>query len=153
MKQSNSATIRKLQQADIPQLVELCAAHAAFEQCDYDRNNKVKRLTAQLTGKNKLAECLVLETKGLLQGYATWSKEYSTWDACLYAHMDCLYLTHENRGKSYGKQLMEAVKHAARRAGCSHIQWQTPTDNSSAIKFYKKLGATQKKKIRFYLET
>ena len=153
LKQGNIAIIRQLAQQDVPQLVELCDAHAKFEACEYDRKNKVDRLTKQLTGDHKCAQCLVVESNGLLLGYATWSKEYSTWDACHYAHMDCLFLTDKSRGKGYGKQLMEAVIDAARQSDCAQIQWQTPEDNASAIQFYNKLGATQKKKTRFYLTT
>ena len=35
---------------------------------------------------------------------------------------------------------------------CSHIQWQTPEFNKRAIKFYDRIGAQSKSKMRYFLD-
>ena len=85
-----------------------------------------------------------------LVGYATFTKQFSTWDAAFYLYLDCLFLKEEVRGKGAGRQLMDKVKDDAREENCKLIQWQTPDFNTSAIQFYQKLGAVSKTKERFF---
>jgi ribosomal protein S18 acetylase RimI-like enzyme len=48
--------------------------------------------------------------------------------------------------------MKKMVAHA-RELKVSQIQWQTPDTNENAIGFYKKIGASAKPKIRFFLNT
>jgi RimJ/RimL family protein N-acetyltransferase len=40
----------------------------------------------------------------------------------------------------------------AKEANAHHIEWQTPVFNERAIKFYERIGATSKEKLRFTLQ-
>ena len=73
-------------------------------------------------------------------GYASFMKQFSTWDASFYIYMDCLFLVTQARSQGIGVQLMDAIEQAATEAGCTEIQWQTPNFNTRAIQFYKKSG-------------
>ncbi len=144
--------IREATEHDVYEIVELCKEHAAYEKAIYDPSGKAEKLSALLLPENPLFNCLVVEYNLDIIGYATYSFEYSTWDAWFYLHMDCLYLREHARGFGIGEVLIKEMAKAATAAGCSAIQWQTPAFNERAIKFYHRLGATAKQKLRFYLD-
>lgn len=148
----SAVVIRSALPDDLSELIRLCAAHAAYEQATYDPAGKAERLGALLFTTSPRLFCVVAEHAGDLIGYATWSQEVSTWDAWLYAHMDCLYLDPQARGSGMGRRLMARVAREALAAGCRLVQWQTPTFNTRAMRFYARLGATRKEKVRFFLD-
>ena len=86
-----------------------------------------------------------------LLGFATSRPEFSTWDAAYYLHLDCLCLRPELRGRSVSRRVVSAIGHEAPRPGHGRIQWQTPIFNTNIIAFHRRLGATKKNKVRFYL--
>ncbi|GAB7191050.1 hypothetical protein NUM3379_17570 [Kineococcus sp. NUM-3379] len=93
----------------------------------------------------------VAEQHGRAVGYASLTDELSTWTAGGYAHLDCLYLHEDHRGRGTGNRLLTAALGDARRRGLVQAQWQTPAWNRSAIAFYERLGATHTAKERFTL--
>lgn len=143
--------IRFAEEADMDALVQLCAQHAAFEKAEYNSLGKHQALSAQLFSSNPIAYCLVVEQSNTLIGYATFMKQFSTWDADFYIYMDCLFLTESARGYGIGEQLVTRIKQEGTKRKCSHIQWQTPEFNTRAIKFYRRIGAHSKQKERFFL--
>lgn len=142
--------IRKVQQSDLSQVVDLCHAHALYEKAHYDKEGKVKRLREQLFASSPSFTCLIIEYKETLIGYASLTKQFSTWDADFYMYLDCLFIKENYRGLGLGKKMMEAVKEEALQSGCNSVQWQTPDFNHKAIHFYEKLGAIHQKKARFF---
>lgn len=143
--------IRKACPSDIGAIIKLCEDHAKYEGADYDKTGKAGRLSDYLFNESSLISCLVAVVDEQIKGYATFMPEFSTWDAAYYLHMDCLYLKPEVRGWGLGKEIMILIREEAKSAGYVNIQWQTPTDNTKAIVFYKKIGAIPKDKVRFYL--
>ncbi|WP_430906578.1 GNAT family N-acetyltransferase [Maribacter sp. 2-571] len=143
--------IRYAQKKDLTEIVALCRAHALFERASYDPTNKSTLLADALFGNEPRLRCLVLEEENRLMGYATFIKQFSTWDAAYYMYLDCLFLRESSRGKGWGSLLMDRVLTIAKKENCSSMQWQTPDFNSNAIAFYQKLGATSKTKERFEL--
>jgi ribosomal protein S18 acetylase RimI-like enzyme len=144
--------IREAAVEDLPEIIRLCAEHAEFEQVQYSHHGKAEKLKGYLFGDQPSLYCLVVEKDDSLVGYATYSKEFSTWDADFYIHMDCLYLRPHVRGMRIGEELVKRIVERARDLNCNLIQWQTPKFNARAVKFYKRIGATEKEKVRFYLE-
>jgi ribosomal protein S18 acetylase RimI-like enzyme len=147
-----SIHIRPVQDKDIDNVVELCALHAAYEESEYDRAGKASKLRHAIFTSNPSLFCFVAEQDGNIVGYSTATKEFSTWDAEYFLHMDCLYLLESTRGAGLGSLLIKKLKEFAVLHSCTHIQWQTPVDNVSGIKFYEKQGAVSKDKKRFYLD-
>lgn len=145
--------IRIATPADVEEIINLCAEHAAYEQADYIREGKAEKLASFLFSKVPRFHCLIVENGRAILGYATYSFEFSTWDADLYTHMDCLYLRPEYRGSGIGEALIREIEEQSRLQKTDHIQWQTPTFNVRAIKFYHRIGAFSKEKVRFYLPT
>ncbi len=147
--------IRKVKESDISQLIELCTLHAAYEKVEFDKTNikhKGENLARALFDKSPKLFCWVVATDNKLLGYLSATKEFSTWEAEYYIHMDCLYLKKETRGKGLGFGLINTLKEFAAENHCTLIQWQTPEDNQLGISFYDKLDTTWKTKRRYYLE-
>lgn len=144
--------IRPVEPGDLEQLVALCKAHAAYEQAAYDATGKAEQLHIDLFSDPPKLFCLVAEQESRLTGFISFMKQYATWDACEYVYMDCLFLAEASRSKGIGLRLVEHMVQEAEQWGCTLIQWQTPEFNTRAIKFYNRLGATQKAKERFFLE-
>ncbi|WP_109853613.1 GNAT family N-acetyltransferase [Aquimarina sp. AU58] len=142
--------IRFAKEGDIKQIVLLCKAHAIYEKTTFDSNKKAMLLLQYLFGSENALKCVVVEQNNELLGYATFMKQFSTWDADFYIYLDCLYLKEETRGKGIGTKIMAMVKEFAISEGCTIIQWQTPDFNTDAINFYKKTGAKSKAKERFF---
>ncbi|WP_412544018.1 GNAT family N-acetyltransferase [Longispora sp. K20-0274] len=138
--------IRPARPEDLPALVDLCVAHAAFERAAIDPTGLADRLAAALFGTGRLG-CLVLDADGRLDGYATFGREFSTWAGAEYTHLDCLFVTGARRGGGWGRRLFEEV--VARADG--EVQWQTPEWNTDARRFYERLGARPAPKIRYTL--
>ncbi|NRB48986.1 MAG: GNAT family N-acetyltransferase [Saprospiraceae bacterium] len=142
--------IRKIQRENLPTLLEFCKAHADLEQSPFDPMAKLERWSQYLFNPGLGIYCWMLELEGELIGYATFMRQFSTWDADFYLYLDCLYLAEHFRGQGFGVQVMQAIKDYAKRKNYSMIQWQTPTFNHGAIAFYKRLGAESKPKERFF---
>jgi GNAT superfamily N-acetyltransferase len=147
-------TIRNATPADLPQLIDLMAAHAAFERAALDRIGLAERLMASLIGPGARATCAVAEVDRPLPrlvGYATMANEFSTWSGRDYLHMDTLYVDEFARNTGIGAALLDAAVDHARRRGLGEVQWQTPSWNDRAIRFYERAGAVSSIKHRFRL--
>ena len=144
--------IRFAKPEDIHQIIDLCEAHAIYEQCEYSRENKATQLSNDLFSNIQKLFCLVVEKDSQLIGYATYMMQYSTWDANEYIYMDCLFMNEDARGFGFGEKLIRRIQQEGETLGCKLIQWQTPDFNLRAIKFYLRIGAKSKIKERFFLE-
>jgi len=143
--------IRKIQKHEIKELINLCDLHARYENAPYDKTGKEEKLHLALFKEASNITCFVAVQNEEILAYATVIKEFSTWDAAYYLHMDCLYIKESQRGKGLGEKFMSKIKEHAKNLQCNHIEWQTPNDNFNAIKFYEKMGAKSKDKKRFSL--
>lgn len=146
-----SIEIRKPLQSEMNQLIELCALHAEYEKYDFVKEGKAEKLGAYLFSENPPMQCYVAIVDGEMAAYTTFSKQFSTWQAMHYIHMDCLFVLENHRGKVIGEMLVNKVKDYAKESNCTQIQWQTPHDNVRAIKFYHRIGGKAKQKLRYYL--
>jgi GNAT superfamily N-acetyltransferase len=143
--------IRKAKPEDLPEIIKLCAEHADYEKADYLEEGKSQKISVLLFSDMPRLFCLIAEFENTVLGYATYSFEVSTWDAELYAHMDCLYLRPTFRNFGIGEALVKEIAKAAAENNCQIMQWQTPVFNERAIKFYYRIGATSREKLRLYL--
>lgn len=144
--------IRFAHKSDLDALVNLCKLHAIFEESEYDVLGKKELLDKHMFSHNPSLFCLVVEKAYNLIGYATYMKQFSTWDADHYIYMDCLFMTEESRGFGLGEKLIHQIKVEAKKLDCSVIQWQTPNFNKRAMKFYERIGAFGKSKERYFLK-
>ncbi|MEM6647213.1 MAG: GNAT family N-acetyltransferase, partial [Bacteroidota bacterium] len=146
-------TLRFATPSDVPTLVELCALHAEYEQAAFEADGKAAKLERALFGASPRLYALVAEQDNMLVGYATYMLQFSTWEAEPYIYMDCLYLREAARGQGLGRRFIHKIAENGARLGCTLIQWQTPDFNKGAIRFYRRTGTSEKRKVRFFLDT
>jgi ribosomal protein S18 acetylase RimI-like enzyme len=145
--------IRECTEKDLPRLVELCRKHSDFEQATYDPKGKENLLKKAIFLDRPKLYCFVIESCNNLQGFFSYTFDYSTWDAQTFLYLDCLYLEPEFRGQRIGEVVFEKLKEIAIQNDCVNIQWQTPIFNERAIKFYNRIGGAGKNKVRFFIDT
>ncbi|MET7732259.1 GNAT family N-acetyltransferase [Streptomyces sp. NPDC005402] len=150
---SDAPLVRHAERADLPAVAELAARHAEYEQAAAPPKDLPDRLAALLFDiPAPRLRCLLAELPdGEPVGYATCSPELSTWEGREYLHMDCLFLLPGHRGLGLGMLLMDAVTAEARALGLDEVQWQTPAWNDGAIRFYDRMGARARQKVRYSL--
>lgn len=143
--------IRPCEEKDLPELIELCEAHAIHEKAEYNPEGKLEGLKEAIFNTKKL-NCWMVEIDGKVEGFTTYTFDFSTWDAAPFLYMDCLFLNESCRGKGIGAEIMRKIRQIAKDNKCVNIQWQTPEFNVQAIKFYVGLGSVGKQKMRFFLK-
>lgn len=144
-------TIRLAQPGDIDEIILLCKAHAAYEKTEYRLTNQKESLLNDLFLETPKLYCIVVVYDHVIIGYATYMKQYSTWNAEEYIYMDCIFLKEYARGLGLGGKIIYRIQEEGKKMGCTLIQWQTPNFNTRAIKFYKRIGAVPKLKERFFM--
>ncbi|WP_289663779.1 GNAT family N-acetyltransferase [Flavobacterium panacagri] len=144
-------SIRNCEVTDLPKLVILCQKHADFEKADFSPEGKEESLKKALFAENPKLHCLVVVVKNTIMGYVSYTFDFSTWDAANFLYMDCLFLEEEARSFGIGEVLIAKLKEIGIQNQCVNIQWQTPQFNKRAIKFYNRMGAKGKDKVRFTL--
>lgn len=147
------SSVRPAVPDDMPQVAELAALHAEYEKGEKPPADLAERLgDALFAGGVPGMRCFVAElSTGVLAGYATCAPQFATWYGCEYLHLDCLYLREAHRGLGLGARLVDAVIAEAAAQGLEEVQWNTPTWNEGAIRFYDRLGGTRRPKQRFTL--
>jgi GNAT superfamily N-acetyltransferase len=145
---SRAYTIRRVREADLHELIELCVEHAAYERAYFSSEGKIDGLRQSIFVTGRL-HAWVAEAQGRAIGYATATLEYSTWKAAEFVHMDCLFMAAEYRGTGAGSALLHAVLEFASEQGVEEVQWQTPDWNVDAVQFYQRKGAVGTPKVRF----
>lgn len=73
-------------------------------------------------------------------GYTNYSIVYYSWVGKS-IYLDDLYVKPSFRGKGIGKLLMNKVFDIAKKEKCNRVRWQVSKWNTSAIEFYKNIGA------------
>ena len=142
--------IRPAKPHDMPQLVKLIEAHAAYEGFPFEDGFKNRAALERLAfGHATRLLIWVLEVEDTLLGYMSATIDYSTWDAAPFVYLDCLYLTDAARGLGFGQKMMETLDTFAGDRGIPAIQWQTPPDNDLGLGFYRRIGARELPKQRF----
>ncbi|WP_336080464.1 GNAT family N-acetyltransferase [Thalassospira sp. CH_XMU1448-2] len=150
---SEPILIRRVQPGDLNALISLVSDHVSFEKARLDREMLSDRLPTFIFGDAPRAIVFVALCGDAIVGYLSASAEFSTWNACEYLHMDCLYLTAACRGRGTGRLLMAAAAQYANANKLGWMEWQTPDWNNDAIRFYERQGALGKSKVRFSIRT
>ncbi|GAD90005.1 putative acetyltransferase [Vibrio halioticoli NBRC 102217] len=146
-------TVRQVKLEDLEALVSLCEAHAEYEQLPFEHRDQVDRWKQALFSKTPLLHMWVYEEERTLLGYMSATIDFATWTGRPFVYMDCLFLQPEARRKGIGKQFIGLLRDFAEENNCSEIQWHTPPTNELGISFYRGVGADEKSKLRFFLNT
>ena len=149
--EAHGVNVRRAQRGDLRELMSICAEHAAFERCPHDPAARADALADALESSPPRLYVWLARMDGALVGYASATLDFSTLDRANYFHMDCLYVRATWRNHAIGRQLWDSVLAQATALGCGAIQWQTPSWNDGAARFYRRLGASESAKLRYVL--
>src|ERR1700761_3113279 len=134
-------SIRPATPADIPLILDLIRALAAYEK----EPDAVETTAADLLrygfGDHPIFECLIAESEGETAGFALFFYNYSTWRGRPGIHLEDLFVYPRFRGHGIGKALLARVAGRAAEQGCVRLQWDVLDWNQPAIDFYEGLGA------------
>jgi len=142
--------IRRAGRVDVAALLSLGEQHAAFERLPHRAGQRPEALADALSSDHPRLYAWIARLDGAAAGYASATLDFSTLDAAIYLHMDCLYVGEHQRGRGIGLRLWAMVHDFARNHPCTAIQWQTPWWNADAARFYRRLGAVETAKRRYH---
>jgi GNAT superfamily N-acetyltransferase len=138
---SAGLTIRPATVTDVPSILELIRALAAYERAPHEVTATEERLVDVLFGKKPAAEVLLAFEGEKPVGFAVYFHNFSTWLGRPGLYLEDLFVRPEQRGKGYGRALLVELAKIARDRGCGRMEWAVLDWNEPAIDFYRKLGA------------
>jgi GNAT superfamily N-acetyltransferase len=143
--------VRRVQDGDIEALVGLMPSHARYERSTPPRATAAA-LRDVLLSPDAPIRCWVAINDDHLVGYCTTTIDWSTWHCERFVYLDTLFVDEDARSHGTGAALLAAVVDDAKQQRITTIEWQTPSWNIDAARFYERHGATSKDKLRFVLD-
>lgn len=139
-------SIRLATAADVPLILEFIRALASYEREPEAVRATHLDLLRDGFGEHPYFECLIAESLGgeggvRPVGFALYFVSYSTWRGRAGIHVEDLFVPPEFRGKGVGRALLKRVAERAAERGFDWLGWNVLEWNSSAIDFYRRLGA------------
>ena len=129
--------IRKGEEKDLQQVLELIKELAAYEKMPKKVENTVEMMKEHGFGNNPIFGFEVAEKEGVIVGTAIYYTKYSTWKGKKF-YLEDLIVTESERGKKVGKALFEKCLELTKAGGFHSMLWQVIDWNEPAINFYKK---------------
>ncbi len=132
--------VRRARRADVPAVVEMARALAAW------LDNKKPAITAaKLTrnafGRNRWCTCLVATFSGEPVGYAIYCQTFEGHIGNRQIYLSDLFVRVEGRESGAGRALMKAVARIAVENDCVAVTWEMWDQNALGRDFYEHLGA------------
>ena len=125
--------------ADVPLLLSFIRKMAAFEKLTISATEE--SLHTALFGESSAARTLLAFVDGKPIGYATYFFSFTSLMGRRALWLDDLFINPDFRGKGIGKALMAYLANIAVQNQCARFEWIVLDWNTSAIEFYKRLGA------------
>lgn len=138
----NNLTIRRTTEKDLHLIYELINGLALYEKRPQDMTGTEEMLKYWIFDK-KVATALIAEFDGNPVGYAIYYPIFGSFSAKANVHLEDLFIKPEYRRKGFGKEFFFKLAEIIKEEGYSRLEWSCLDWNSSAIEFYKKIGATQ----------
>ena len=134
-------TIRPATQDDVPVVLRLIKALAAYEKLSDAVVASEAGLRDALFGTPRYAEVLIGYADGEAAGFALFFHNFSTFRGAPGVYLEDLFVEPQWRGHGLGRRLMAQVASLAIDRGCHRVEWMVLDWNDPAIKFYRHLGA------------
>jgi len=140
----NNIKIRPIKRADaekVGQMIKCMAEYLRSLGDDTDFQFNAKSFLRDGFGRNRAFYGLIAEVNGKAAGYSLYHDGYDTDKGFRIVYLADLYVRPEYRGIGLGRQLIEAVKTAAKKRGAKKIFWTVYAPNHAARQFYWHIGA------------
>ncbi len=138
-------TIAPVTPAEIPSLLELIRELAQFEHLEHELEATVESLNQSFFGPEPAAGALLARCAGDTAGYAIYFFTFSSFLGRRGIWLEDVYVRPPFRKQGLGRKLIEAVAHIGVEHGCGRFEWTALDWNEPALKFYRGLGATERK--------
>jgi GNAT superfamily N-acetyltransferase len=142
-------TVRDAIAADIAAVLRLMrelAEHEGLSQYFQLTHETLTRYC--FTTPARLDVLVAVEEEGIV-GYATYMPQLSPWAGREYLFVDDVYVVTTQRSRGVGALLMKRIGEIALDRGMD-VRWHVETENSSAQKFYRSLGAELRSRFIAY---
>ena len=138
---SPSFTLRDATEADLPDIVRLVRALAAYEKLLHEAVGTEADFRAALFGPNPSVFCTLAEAEGKLVGQAIWFLNFSTFTGRHGLYVEDIFVEPEYRGLGIGEAFFRHLAALCAARGWARMEWQVLDWNEPAIRFYRKIGA------------
>lgn len=135
-------TIRKATENDIRLIYELINGLANYEKRPQDVTGSIDMLMFWIF-KKKIATAVILEYNEKAIGYALYYPIFASFSANAHVHLEDLFINFEYRHQGFGKEFFNKLIEMIKNEGYTKIEWSCLDWNTSAINFYKRIGAKQ----------
>lgn len=98
-------------------------------------------LHAHVFGPDAVAEALVAEWDGTVQGFALYFRSFSTFLGRPGIYLEDLFVAPDFRGRGIGRALLKALARLVVERGYGRLEWAVLDWNEPAIDFYERIGA------------
>jgi GNAT superfamily N-acetyltransferase len=134
--------IRSATVEDVGPLVEMIRDLAEYERSPQSVEIEPSLLSSALFGDSPAVFAHVAEEGGHVRGMAIWFLTFSTWTGHHGIYLEDLFVRPEARSAGVGRALIAELAAIALQRGYKRIDWAVLNWNSSAIDFYRSIGAT-----------
>ena len=133
--------IRPAGQEEVGIVLQLIHDLAVYEKAPNEVEATEKELLETIFSSEPKVFCDLVEVDGEIAGMAIWFLNYSTWQGKHGIYLEDLFIKPEYRARGYGKALLQHLARICEEKGYGRFQWWVLDWNSSAIEFYRSLGA------------
>ncbi|HEV3322158.1 MAG TPA: GNAT family N-acetyltransferase [Solirubrobacteraceae bacterium] len=135
--------IRDACDGDVPELLEMFAELAEYEDLLHELHATEKQLSEALFGASPAAQALIaeLEDPHVVIGYALYFPTFSSFLASSGVWLEDLFVRPAHRREGVGRALLAAVAARLRERGGERLEWAALDWNEPALRFYSGLRA------------
>jgi GNAT superfamily N-acetyltransferase len=133
--------IRPALPEDAEILANLVRGLAVYERLEQYARATPDDFRRHLFGARPAAQAILAELGGEAVGFALWFTTFSTFRGEPGLYLEDIFVQPGYRGRGIGKALLAAVARQAVHQGCGRLEWSVLDWNTTAIGFYRSLGA------------
>ena len=136
-----SMVIRPARPSDAALIFSLVCELAAYEKLAHEVVTTADELAAALFSQTPTVFCEIAECNGEAAGFAVWYRDFSTFSGRRGIYLEDLFVRPAYRRRGIGRALLSGLARRCTAEGWNRLQWSVLDWNTSAIEFYRSLGA------------
>ncbi len=137
----NKLVIKETTKADIPLIFNFIKQLAEYEKLSSQVSATEDLLEKSLFGNKPVCECVIGYFQDKPVCFALFFHNFSTFVGKPGLYLEDLFVLPSERGKGFGKIMLKYLINVAKERNCGRFEWSVLNWNTSAINFYKSLGA------------
>ncbi len=134
-------TVTPARAEDVPLITRFIKELAAYEKLSHRVEATESRIEEALFGPSPAAEAVIAWCGDEGAGFALFFKTFSTFVGRPGLYLEDLFVRPEYRARGIGRALLVYLARTARERNYGRVEWSVLDWNTSAISFYRSLGA------------